>query len=192
MTTVKEKFSNDNLFSLMNEKKPFAWAEKFTPEHMQNLFNIKFGNYVIASGFENQTANDIADSLADFFVDRWNSIYNFMFDKDLFTQGVNENVTETIVDDGSTSENGTDKTLNQVSAYNESDFQNDKQENVSRETNGTNKNNRTRTYSHTGYGETFAKYRLKYLDMLQNDFIYGIIFKEVKGIITVPLFDNDL
>lgn len=192
MTTVKEKFASDNLFSLMNTEKNFAWSENFTPEHMQNLFNQMYGNHVISDSFDTVTVADMAKELADFFVDRWNHIYSFMFDDTLLNKGFNETITETTVDDGTNTENGTDNTVNKVSAYNETEFQNDKSEDTTRETSSTNKNNRTRTYERSGYSENFSTARLKYLNMLQNDFIYGIIFKEVKSIITIPIYESEL
>lgn len=192
MSTLNETFTEKNLFQKMNDEKTFVWADYFKPAKMDDLFFKLYGKHVVADSFTSDTVENIASDLAEFFVDRWNHIFNFMYDDKLLSLGYSETITETTVDDGTNTENETNDTVNKVSAYNESDFQNDKSENVSRETKGTNKNNRTRTYTRQGFNENFADARLKFVSMLQNDFIYDIIFKEVKSIITIPIYDSEL
>lgn len=192
MPTLNETFTEKNLFQKMSDEKTFVWADYFKPAKMDDLFFKLYGKHVVADSFASDTVENIASDLAEFFVDRWNHIFNFMYDDKLLSLGFSETITETTVDDGTNTENETNDTVNKVSAYNESDFQNDKSENVSRETQGTNKNNRTRTYTRQGFNENFADARLKFVSMLQNDFIYDIIFKEVKSIITIPIYDSEL
>lgn len=192
MSTLNETFTEKNLFQKMNDEKTFVWADYFKPAKMDDLFFKLYGKHVVADSFTSDTVDNIASDLAEFFVDRWNHIFNFMYDDKLLSLGFSETITETTVDDGTNTENETNDTVNKVSAYNENDFQNDKSENVSRETQGTNKNNRTRTYTRQGFNENFADARLKFVSMLQNDFIYDIIFKEVKSIITIPIYDSEL
>lgn len=192
MSTLNETFTEKNLFQKMNDEKTFVWADYFKPAKMDDLFFKLYGKHAVADSFTSDTVENIASDLAEFFVDRWNHIFNFMYDDKLLSLGYSETITETTVDDGTNTENETNDTVNKVSAYNESDFQNDKSENVTRETQGTNKNNRTRTYTRQGFNENFADARLKFVSMLQNDFIYDIIFKEVKSIITIPIYDSEL
>lgn len=190
--TVKELFQNENLFEKMNEVQPLAWAESFTTEHMQNLFNNLYGEYEIADSFTKISVDEMAKELAGFFVPRWNSVYRFMFSDDLLKLGFSETITETTNDNGKTTENNSDEKINKVSAYNVETFSNDTSENNTETRNGTSENVKTRTYERKGYSDNFADYRLKYLDKLQNDFIYDIIYKEVKTLITKPLYNVSL
>lgn len=192
MATLNETFTEKNLFQKMNDEKNFTWSEYFKPAKMDDLFFKLYGKHIVADSFTSDTVENVASDLADFFVDRWNHIFNFMYDDKLLSLGFSETISETTVDDGTNTENETNDTINKVSAYNETDFENDKSENVTRASNGTNKNNRTRTYTRQGYSENFADARLKFVNMLQNDFIYDIIFKEVKSIITIPIYDSEL
>lgn len=190
--TVKELFQNENLFEKMNSIQPFSWADDFTPARMQKLFNAMYANYEIADNFAIMSVDDIADSLANFFVPRWNSLYKFMFSDELLKLGFSETISETTTDNGKTSENNSDEKVNKVSAYNVETFSNDTSENNSETRNGTSENEKVRTYTRTGYNDNFAEYRLKYLNKLQNDFVYDIIYKEVKSLITKPLYNNSL
>lgn len=190
--TVKDLFQNENLFVKMDTVSPFAWREQFPPENMGKLFANKFANYEIAENFSALSVDEIASELANFFVPRWNSIYKFMFSDDLLKLGFSETIEETTNDNGTTTENNSDEKINKVSAYNVETFSNNTSENNSETRNGTSENVKTRTYERKGYGNNFAQYRLKYLDKLQNDFIYDIIYKEVRTLITKPLYNNSL
>lgn len=190
--TVKELFQNDNLFVKMDTVSPFAWREQFSPENMGKLFVNKFANYEIAENFSVLSVDEIANELANFFVPRWNSVYKFMFSDELLNLGFSETITETTNDNGKTTENNSDEKVNKVSAYNVETFSNDTSENNSETRNGTSENVKTRTYERKGYSDDFATYRLKYLDKLQNDFIYDIIYKEVSKLITKPLYNDSL
>lgn len=192
MTTVKEKFTSDGLFVAMDSVKNFDWRENFSPSQMDSLFIAMFGDHVLADSFAEKEVSEIASDLAGFFIDRWNSIFGFMFDKNLFTLGFSETITENISDDGTNTNNETRDKTNKVSAYNDENFVNDSSENETTGNTGTNKNERVRTYQRQGFNSTLATTRLKYLTTLQNDFIYDIIFKEVKTIITAPIFDSEL
>lgn len=192
MITVKEKFSTDNLFQLMNEKNPFEWANDFTPERMGKLFLALYGNYVVASSFETMSNDDVADSLAGFYITRWNHIYNFMFSDDLLKIGYIENITETVSDTGTSENKETENEINKVSAYNDDSMSDDTTKDNTVNRNGTTSNKKERSYTRQGFHDGFAKYRLDYLNRLQNDFIYDIIFKEVKTLLTAPLYNGSL
>lgn len=192
MITVKEKFATENLFDLMNKKIPFAWSTVFSVDEMKNLFDSLYGEHIVASGFENKPVEEIANDMAGFFCNRWNSIYKFYADDELLNVGYKETITENISDNGTSENSETTNEVNKVSAYNDDDMSNDTSRDNTTGRNGTTTNKRERTYTRQGYHDAFANYRLKYIDRLQKEFIYGIIFKDVKTLLTAPLYNSSL
>lgn len=185
---LKEKLAEKSLFELMDSHKPFSWKEKFSPSEMESLFIYLYGEHEINKAFEDFSVEEMANNLADFFVDRWNKIFTFYFDENLFNVGFSETYSETENTDGTTTENNTGNEVNKVSAYNVETFSNDTSRDTTDTKNGTDTRKHTREYKRQGYNDGFAESRLKYINRLQNDFIYAIIFKEVKTLITNPIY----
>ena len=189
---VNEKFPLDeqnNIFVMMNNKKPFLWAELYSPQQMYNYFVLTQGNSFVTSSFENVNNETIANLLSEMFTNRWNTLFKTIYHDDVENiLGYNDVTTETETSNNSDDETETENKVNQVSAFDDDDFSNNEKDNNITTRARTGENQRTRKIIHSGHDGEYMKEVKRFYDLFTKQFLYDIIFSDIKNVVVSPIY----
>lgn len=185
---VAERFTSENLFEEIHKIHPFFFDKVFPIDKLNLLYLNMHGDRTLSKTGRNLTVSELASVIVGLHGEKWDKIYvNMIADFPILENHV-ETVTETTNENGETTNNTTETSLEKVSAYNDEDFVNDEQTTNTNNMTGTNKNNITKTVEKrvTDNATKNLENAIKYL---QNNVIYYIIFSDINNVITLNIFD---
>lgn len=179
--TVKE--SLNGLFAEIASIKKLAIFDSFTPTILDKYYIGMFGSRTVSEIATTNNLHDLAEIIVEFYGTKWDSILAQYTSSVTALKDYSEKISETIVDNGTnifTREN-----KNQVSAYNDEIFVDDKAETETQDT----KNDNTKTRE-----QILNKVRntTEYKDLilyLRNNYLCDTIFKDINDISTLQIFE---
>lgn len=168
------------IFSKIDDIKPISIG--VPADVLDDTFLGLYGQKELSVYAEGKEVDTIAKELAYMFVDKWNRIFNLEYAEKVNYGGYSETITETIKDDGANGNDETETEINKVSAFNDDDFVNKDNATTERKNTGTTTNNRTREYTRQGYNDNQTEKIKNYLDLLQDNLINDIIYRDVSRV----------
>lgn len=177
---VKDKL--DGLFVEMNNIRHLALFDNIKPHLIDRYYCGMYGNRTLSGIAETNSLHDLAEVIIEFFGTKWDSI---LLQHTLSVESLteySEKISETITDNGNN--NFTRDNKNQVSAFNDENFVDDKNETETQTTETT--NTKTREQIITKLRDT-ADYK-DFIFYLQNDYLCDTIFKDINDISTLQIF----
>lgn len=185
---VLERLTSENLFEEIHKIHPFPFVGVFPVDKMNLYYLNAHGDRTLSKTGRNLTVSEMASIIVGLHSEKWDKIYNSVLVDFPILENHVETLTETTNENGETTNNTSETSLEKVSAYNDNDFVNDEQTTNTNTMSGTNKNNITKTVEKrvTDNATKNLENAIKYL---QNNVIYYIIFSDINNVITLNIFD---
>lgn len=185
---VSERFTSENLFEELHNLHPFPFVEHF-PVDKVNLFYLNtYGDRTLSKMGRNLTVSEIASVIVGLHSEKWDKIYSSMMLEYPVLENHVETFTETIKENGKTTNDTSETSLEKVSAYNDNDFVNDEQTTNTNSMSGTNENEVVKT-TEKKVTENATKNIENAIKYLQNNVIYNIIFSDINNVLTLNIFE---
>lgn len=182
---VFEKFADTGLFQTMETRgvlpDDFISLIGLSSEEIDLLYYNVHGTRTLARIGRTLNIEELADLIGKMFKTKWSNALELYLKENDYLKGDKEVITENITDDNQTTDERTN--TSQVSAYNDDDFVNNDKNDSLDTINTDNKRDRLLT-----------RYNLKLSDveklrnLLQNNFLYDIIFVDVNTVLTLSIY----
>lgn len=186
---VYDKFSDVNLFVLLDNIKELPGREFFSPEDMNTYFLNKYGRRVLSANGRHNEPEALAKIINGMYSEKWRRAYELTIQEMPGLLSYKETIKEKIVDKGSNTP-GTESTMtNYVTADNETDFINDTKSVTANSGKDENENERQREYERSGFSADVPETVLSEINVLQNTIIYDMIFSDVIGVIGLSIYE---
>lgn len=185
---VREKFTSENLFDEINKIYPFPFVKSFPVDKLNRLYIITHGERTLSQAGITLTVPEIAAIIVGCYSDKWDRVHKVLASDISFVESHIEVVTETTNENGNTSNNATETTVDKVSAYNDENFANGEQSTNTNESHGTNANTVEKTRERK-VTENVTKNLENAINYLQRALIYNIIFADVNRVITLSIYE---
>lgn len=186
---VYDKFSDVNLFELLNVIRDVPGQEFFPLDSMNTLFLDKYGRRVLSATGRHNEPEAIAKIISGMFSEKWRRVYELTIQDMPGLLSYKETVKEKITDKGKTTFNSDDTTTNTVSADNETDFVNDTKSVLKHGGENGNENEKVREFERSGFTNDISDTVLSEINVLQNTVIYDMIFSDVIGVIGLSIYE---
>lgn len=204
--TVKTAFKNFGLFHYLNEIQELPFVDEFSADNLDILYLSSFGKKSVSDFvLDNTEGNDIAEKdikqmvtiIHSMYYSKWNRLYSIMLSDLKILENRIDTTKEVINDVGENVADMETKNINEsvskISPYNSDDFVNkdsdDKTETRKDSQKGTNKNERVREVTKTGFTGSAIKEYQNAIDYLKSNLIYDIIFKDINTLITLQIYE---
>lgn len=179
--TVKDKL--DGLFVEMSKVKNLAIFDCFTPTVLDKYYIGMFGCRTLSTIATTNSVHDLAEIIVKFYGTKWDSILAQYTASITELKEYSETINETINDNGDNT--FTRENTNKVSAFNDDNFVDDKNENENQTTKTENKKVREQTLKK-------VRNTTEYTDLLmylRNNYLCDTIFKDINDISTLQIFE---
>lgn len=191
--------SGKGVLTYFSEKAKTIVGARYPIESLDTYYTLSRGLKLCSSYVEDELEEYDVETvfthagklIEDIYLNKWSSLIeatNISTEIISPSTGYIETIEETITDDGTTESNGTDETVNKVSAYDDEDFVNNNTDTRTTNNSNTNNNERIRSYTRKG-SQNIASSIKSNVDYLSNDYICDIIFNDVDNIMTIGVFD---
>lgn len=190
---IKDKFNEVGLFTEMSKVGNLKFiSEYLTAKQIDTLYNVKFGERLLACEFETMTCSEVAEIVYNSFANTWNKEFDLLATEIPLLKTFENTTTKEV--------NGTtDRKANITEQYEEnSQVAGDNIEDyVNNDSNNSNRNNDTlekmtniNKVSTTESGFKGDSYKLlrSAIDYLKVNLLYDIIMVDINDLITLNIF----
>lgn len=179
--TVKEKLNG--LFAEISAIKDLAIFDSFTPNILDKYYIGMFGCRTLSSIAETNSVHDLAEIIVEFYGTKWNSILAQYTSSVTELKEYSETISETMNDNGGNTFKR--ENTNKVSAFNDDNFVDDKNEIENQTTETENKRVREQTLKKVRDTKEYTNLIL----YLRNNYLCDTIFKDINEITTLSIFE---
>jgi hypothetical protein len=179
--TVKEKL--DGLFVEIASIKDLAIFDCFTPTILDKYYIGMFGSRTLSAIATTNSVHDLAEIIVEFYGTKWDSILAQYTASITELKEYSEIISETINDNGGNT--FTRENTNKVSAFNDDNFVDDKNEIENQTTETENKKVREQTLKKVRDTKEYTDLIL----YLRNNYLCDTIFIDINDISTLSIFE---
>ena len=179
--TVKEKLNG--LFVEMQTVRNLAIFDSFTPAILDKYYIGMFGNRTLSTIATTNSVHDLAEIIVEFYGTKWDSILAQYTTSITELKEYSETISETINDNGGNT--FTRENTNKVSAFNDDNFVDDKNEIENQTTETENKKVREQTLKKVRDTKEYTDLIL----YLRNNYLCDTIFIDINDISTLQIFE---
>lgn len=185
---VKEKFSDENLFALIDKIHTLPWASS---DFINSYWLIKCGDMNLLPTVEEMTVQEVADMISPIVADKWDNQYHY-YHLNLLVDG---NKTETW--NKTITENNTNKTTtagesnHKVSAFDSTDMTDENSDTTNNTTDNNGTTDRTENKTSTAKTGNYINDFISYNKYLTNIGFYDMIISDVNKCIVYTVHELD-
>ena len=196
MEILKDLLQEHGVFEEINKIVKLPFPVDISPDKIDYMYLVKHGNRKLSLFSKTADIKNLCETISIMYSDKWNSLYKIFLQDIPYQYDYRRTTTETVKDNGTNgqeiTDNSTDTVVKEVSAYNEPDFVGADKEERTLSNNSNHKQNnenvRERELTTEGTNSNIIGNYEKYIQYIEKNFIFDIIFNDVNSVLTLNVF----